>query len=370
MTRITQNEIARRLGVSRSTVAAALNPGSTVKLSETTRQRILQAARLLHYRPDRHARIMRGGPSGLIGILHFGGLLQVAAERAAHAANAVRRRELEVVATDLSWSVESIQAACTSLLDACVEGVIVAGMDDPAAAAALERLREASLPVVTLSGNPLPWAPHFRGDTRAATAELTRHYLALGHRRIALITPGTETGGRGTYLWSGEERRRGFEDALREAGGTLVETFSGGSARSRSVAPEGLLLGTRLSDDPFNPFLPGIEGMNRLLERPDRPTAVLCSNDELAYGALRVCHSRGIAVPGTMALTGYDDTALGRYCQVPLTTVRQPNAAMAEASVEALLALLRKDEASPEPGTTLFPCEVIYRESSGPPLAG
>ena len=366
MARITQNEIASQLGVSRSTVAAALNPASTVKLSEATRQRIIQAAERLHYRPDRHARIMRGGPSGLIGILHFGGLLQVAAERAAHAANAVRRRNLEVVATDLSWSVESIQAACTSLLDACVEGVIVAGMNDPAASDALERLRSAALPVVTLSGNPLPWGPHFRGDTRRAIADLTRHLIALGHRKIALMTHFSDAGGRGIYLWSGEERKRGFEDALREAGGEMVETLA--AHRPRSAPPQGILIRTRLSDDPFDPFVPGIEGMHTLLERPDRPTAVLCSNDELAYGALRVCRERGISVPRELALTGYDDTALGRYCQVPLTTVRQPSEAMAEASVNALLALLGRNEADSTPSTTLFPCEVIYRESSGQPL--
>ncbi|HWL53119.1 MAG TPA: LacI family DNA-binding transcriptional regulator [Chthoniobacteraceae bacterium] len=360
MAKVTQHEIAAKLGVSRSTVAAALNPGSTIRLNEATRQRIVAAARELNYRPDRYARIMRGGRSGLVGILHFGGLLQVAAERAAHAAAAVRKEGFEVVASDLSWSSESIQTACTSLLDARVEGAIVAGMvGDASAIEALERLRHAAVPIVTLSGNPLPWGPHFRGDTRQATRDLTRHLIATGHRRIGLLIHYPSDPHDRVYLWSSLEKRRGFEEALAEAGGSLVSRFRKGKG-----SPQGVITEVRLAGEPFDPFLPGIEGMLAVLKRPDRPTALLCSNDEFAYGALSVCRERGIAVPQEIAMTGYDDTALGRYAPVPLTTVRQPNQAMAEAAVKALLRLIEQGNCAPLPETTLFPCEILLRGSS------
>src|SRR5690606_23269922 len=114
-------------------------------------------------------------------------------------------------------------------------------------------------------------------------------------------------------------------------GGSLVARFT------KSRKPEGTVTRIGLPVSPFDPFSPGIEGMRAILKQKVRPTAVLGSNDEVAYGALSVCRSEGIAVPGEIALTGYDDTALGQFCEVPLTTARQPNEAMAEAAVKALL---------------------------------
>ncbi len=362
MPKITQQELATRLGVSRSTVAAALNPGSPIKLNEATRQRILKAAEQHHYRPDRYARVMRGGRSGLIGVLHFGGLLQVAAERATHAAQAVRREGYEVVAADLSWSTESLQTACASMLDARVEGVILSGLNLPASSQELRRLQTAGTPVVALSGNPLPWAPHFRADTRNAIARLTTHLLDLGHRRLALMTHITERKDEpGSYIWAGRERALGFEAALREAGGSLGPTFR------RSMRPQGIITRVGLPRSPFDPFGPGIEGMRALLRQSPRPTALLCSNDEVAYGALSVCQEAGLSVPGELSLTGYDDTTLGRYCAVPLTTARQPNEAMAEAAVEALVAAIQHGTPPRPAKPRLFPCEILLRRSTAPP---
>jgi len=272
------------------------------------------------------------------------------------------------VAADLSWASESVKAACSSLLDARVEGVIVAGLNAPGAVVDLERLRLANLPVVTLSGNPLPWAPHFRGDTRRGIRDLTAHLIALGHRRLALMThisSGEEAPG--AYVWAGTERRNGFEAGLKEAGGALVPAFDSSRARSRSLQgkPLGFVASTGLPRDPFDPFRPGLEAMRLLLQGPDRPTAVLCSNDEIAFGALQACREAGVAVPCDMAITGYDDIALGHYCDVPLTTVRQPNRAMAEAAVRMLIRLIGKEKIAQKERLQLFPCEVILRASSG-----
>ncbi len=365
MAKITQHQLARKLGVSRSTVAAALNPASTIKLNEATRQRILEAARELDYRPDRYARVMRGGKSGMIGILHFGGLLQVAAERAFHAAAALRTETYEVVAADLSWSVESVEAACSSLVDARVEGVIVAGMTIPSEASNLGRLREEGIPVVALSGNPLDWAPHFRGDTRLGIYDLTRHLLALGHRRLSLFTHiSTSERDAGDYIWAGSERVKGFSKALIEAGGKIVERFSARAAKAGD-APTGTIAPCALPSNPFDPFTPGYEGMKAILRGRQRPQAVLCSNDEIAIGAMRACRELGVSIPGELAITGYDDIALSAFCEVPLTTVRQPNQAMAEAAVTSLLRMIDGETIPPSRRLQLFPCEVIVRRSCG-----
>lgn len=385
MPRITQHQLARQLGVSRSTVAAALNPASTIQLRKETRQRVLSAARQLGYRPDRYARVVRGGRSGLIGILHFGGPFRSAAEHASHAAEAVRREGFEPVAADLFWSAEA-ERACASLLDARVEGVILAGLETatPSEAAGLERLRAEGVPVVVLGGHPfhsLSWAPHFRGDGRQGIRDLARHLLAAGHRRLALLAcPGPGPGADcdpnlGPAPETGE--RRGFEEALREAGGALVADFSPRAGKTRGPRNAlGAVFPVGLPEDASDPFLPGFAAMRRLLASRVRPTAVLCGADEIACGALRACDEAAVHVPRDVAITGCGDTAFGRYCGVPLTTLRPPAQAMAQAALKALLKLMADSRKAgqqadrPAPGARrprLFPYELLLRASSGGP---
>jgi DNA-binding LacI/PurR family transcriptional regulator len=360
--RITQRDLARRLGLSRSTVAAALNPSSRVKLTGETRRRVAQAAEKWRYRPDRHARVMRGGKSGLVGILHFGGLLQVAAERVFHATEALRRAGFECLAADLSWNASFCEPTCLSMIDARVEGVIVAGLDSLAALPALDHFRATRIPVVALSGNPVPGAPHFRGDAAGAYFELTRHFLARGHRRLAqMVSRSPADGHRRVYTWAGSERVRGFDAALRKARGQVVSRFP----RAESSQPLGILVDAVLSEDPFDLFEAGYRCMRKILAQSIPPTAVLCGNDEIAYGAMRACRENNIAIPSRIAICGYDDIALSRYCEIPLTTVQQPNQEMAEAAVQTLLKWIEGNPPKPSQMAKAFPGELKIRASSG-----
>jgi DNA-binding LacI/PurR family transcriptional regulator len=364
--RITQSELARKLGLSRSTVAAALNPYSPIKLNQKTRLRIAKAAEKWNYRPDRYARVMRGGKSGVIGMLNFGGLLQVAAERAFYATKVLHEEGWEILAADLSWDTASTQQACYSLIDARVEGVVVAGLNDPEAVSALEQFHASEIPMVALSGNPLgAWAPHFRGDASQAYFQLTRHLLSLGHRRLALMTPISKSPNPlRIYSWAASERARGFEEALAVSKGRIVPAFKDTQAEE----PLGVVYDAHASDNPFDPFSTGYAGMKEILAQPVTATAVLCSNDELACGAMQACRDQHIDVPNDIAITGHDDIAFSRYCAVPLTTVRQPNQLMAEAAISALCGLIQGGDAEKPGASQIFPCELIIRASSGAQL--
>ena len=125
---MTQADLARKLRLSRSTVAVALNPQSPVKLRKETRARILREAERLGYRPNKYAQVMRKGSSGLIGIFHFGGLSQVAAERIWFASRSVQEAGYQILVNDASWSHGGVRAGCEAMLDARVEGVVVAGL--------------------------------------------------------------------------------------------------------------------------------------------------------------------------------------------------------------------------------------------------
>lgn len=354
----TQVQIAENLGISRSTVAAALNPQSTIKLKEDTRRLILAEAERLGYRPHRYAQIMRSGTSGLIGLFHFGGLSQVAAERVWYASQAVQAAGYNVWSSDASWAVGGVRAGCEAMLDARVEGVIVAGLNDPVSVGELKILQAAKIPLVTLSGNELPNTPQIRGDARDAFRRLVRHLVAQGRRRLLLLFSLTHRIQQGAYIWAGIERQEGFRSGLAEAGGCEVAKFSG----KRGL--EGVVVGLDFVSDRFDPFRQAREAALDVLSREGpRPDAIICANDDWAVGTLSALRSRRIMVPDEVALTGFDNSAVGAYLDVPLTTVAQPSRQMAEQAVDTLL---RKIRGKRVPSTVVrLPCELVIRESCG-----
>lgn len=358
----TQAQLAKKLGLSRSTIAAALNPNSSVKLRAETRERIMAEAARLNYRPHRYAQVMRKGRSGMIGIFHYGGLSQVAAERVWFAAQAVRAAGYTVLINDGSWSSGGARAGCEAMLDARVEGVVIAGLNDPSGVEDLQALPRAGIPVVSLSGNALPGTPFLRGDARDAMKRLTRHLLRLGRRRLLLLMAHNRQVQPGTYVWAGEERLKGFHDALGKARARVVRQFSRKTSQveARVVTVEGTV-------DLFNPFEVARDSLAAVLSQGPQPDAVICGNDDWAIGALAACRDAGLRVPEDVALTGYDNTSVGAFLDVPLTTVQQPSQTMAERAVEILLKLVRGEKFSRSAVLT-FPCELIIRASCGAQL--
>jgi len=355
----TQAQIAKNLGISRATVAAALNPHSSVRLRSETRALVQKEVTRLKYRPHRYAQIMRAGKSGLIGVFHFGGLAQVAAERTWHASRAIKAAGYDVLANDASWNTGGVKAGCEAMLDAQVEGVIVAGLNNSLSTDELQSLRAARIPMVTLSGNELRGTPQVRGDARDAFERLTQHLISLGRRRLLLLLPLTQSmQQQGGYIWAGLERLQGFKAAMALAGGREISRFSRGR---RGI--EGRIVEVELDAAPFDPFAKACETMQLMLTQSLPPDAVLCSNDDWAVGTLSSLRESGLCVPHDVAITGYDNTAVGAYLDVPLTSVAQPNQAMAERAVDLLLKKIQGKRVPLAP--IKFPCELIIRSSCG-----
>lgn len=101
--------------------------------------------------------------------------------------------------------------------------------------------------------------------------------------------------------------------------------------------------------------------MERLLERSDRPTAVVAINDYVAMGAIRHAVSRGVKVPGDVSITGFDDILPSEYFVPTLTSVNHSYSALAEA---ALTVLVDRIEGRPVADETLVDTRAIFRESS------
>jgi LacI family transcriptional regulator len=169
-------------------------------------------------------------------------------------------------------------------------------------------------------------------DQTAGVGEVLRHLSALGHRRIAVLSWAVTT-----------SPDRPTERAVRE--------------QSAALGLDCELVPCAYSLDGSRPL--ALE----VLERPDRPTALFCLSDSLAYGALHGCRELGLSVPGDISLVGFDDHPLSRLIAPPLTSVNWSIDRTARAAVGFLV-----DHLAGEPGErrTVIAPSLVVRDSSGP----
>ncbi|MGH6634429.1 MAG: substrate-binding domain-containing protein, partial [Sphingopyxis sp.] len=150
---------------------------------------------------------------------------------------------------------------------------------------------------VRIGSAPLDDAKHcISSNDREVVAEAVRRLIALGHRRIGFV--------RGPVGFrSAAERETGFLEALAEAGLDLPAEFNApGNYR----------------------YTAGVEAGEALLSLAAPPTAIFCSNDEMAAGVISVAHSKGIKVPGQLSIIGFDDSPTATHIWPALSTVRWP----------------------------------------------
>ncbi|MEJ8631706.1 substrate-binding domain-containing protein [Sphingomonas sp. I4] len=172
-----------------------------------------------------------------------------------------------------------------------------------------------------------------RIDNRAAMAAVTAHVAGRGHRRIGLLA------GPDTFSVAAE-RLAGFRDGLAASG----------------VAYDPALV-VRCGFDPES----GAQAGRALLTLSERPSAILCSSDDMAAGLIGAAHRMGLRLPDDLAVTGFDDTAIAARLWPPLTVVRQPVGDMAFRAVEQVLASLRSQAVEDR----VLDFELVARESVG-----
>jgi LacI family transcriptional regulator len=148
----------------------------------------------------------------------------------------------------------------------------------------------------------------FMDDAQAAD-DITTHLANLGHRRIGFIR------GHANHAAS-HDRLVGYRRGLERAGIPLRDDYIHGGD--------------------FD-FESGLEAAKVMLDLPNPPTAIFASNDDMAAGVLSEAHDRGIDVPGTLSVAGFDDTTLARMVWPTLTTIHQPMSELAEAATGLLL---------------------------------
>jgi DNA-binding LacI/PurR family transcriptional regulator len=206
------------------------------------------------------------------------------------------------------------------------------------AEAMLRRFAAAHIPLVVIDPPAEP-----DGSTRSVGTTnwqgglaATRHLIDLGHRRIAAI-------GGPDGLWSCHARLDGYRSALRRAGLPADEKLVRSGALSAEHAR--VLAG-------------------QLLDLADPPTAIVAGNDSQAFGVLQALGERRLRCPDDVSVTGFDDVPIATWATPPLTTIRQPLAAMA---ATALWMLTRPDNASVSPRHIELETTLVIRDSTAPP---
>lgn len=327
-------EIAKRSGVSRSTVSRVINNDPNVNAE--TRERVASVIRALNFQPNAAARSLARGRSHVLGLVIPQGVgalftdpyFPILLQGISSACNA-REHSVMLWLAEPEYERRTIRQI---LHGGLIDGVIVSSMliDDPI----VQALSEANKPFILVGRFPMnPNVSYVDADNEKGAHEAVAHLIRLGRRRIATITGPSN-------MIAGSDRRDGYLAALRERGFTsdprlIVEgdfTEAGGYA-----------------------------AMQRLLAQ--QPDAVFTANDIMAQGALRALREAGRRVPDDVAVVGFDDIPAAAHTEPPLTTVRQPIQRLGAVAVDLLIDLVQKPEAGPK--RVQLPTELVIRRSCG-----
>jgi len=330
----TIRDVARLSGVSPMTVSRVIN--ESVRVSPETRRRVEHAIAELGYVPSRLARGLSRQRTGTIAVIvpdvanPFFTLIVRAAEEVA------RRADYRVILCDTRADLAVEQDVVGELLAHRVEGIVIAPVSDRSRPH-LRRLDRFGVPFVlidrTVAGVE---ADAVLGDSAGGAQRLVEHLISLGHRRIGIVVESDEVS-------TARDRRRGYEAAL--AGAEIP------------VDP------ALVADAPVDPQ-GGLEGMSRLLELEEPPTAVFAVNNLVALGAIEAVRAAGLDVPRDVALVCFDDIEYASRLYPFLTAMVQP--AETFGTLGAQLLLERIEGRGPARGRmVVLPGQFVVRLSCG-----
>ncbi|WP_157245613.1 LacI family DNA-binding transcriptional regulator [Nonomuraea typhae] len=321
---VTIYEVAQRAGVSIATVSRTLR--GTGPVASKTREKVLKAVEELNFTPSR---------------------LGVSLAEGRHAANGIVFPSLsgpyytevllgyEEVAAELGRSVLILSTAGRTRvrdlvkdLAGRVDGLLIFGHTAPDDV--VTELVQVGMPLVFVSREPLAGADTLRSENTASARLLAGHLLEHGYEHFAYL---------GAPLVSGDDVDERWQGVRSVLGGAI----------------EAVATGQYTVEDGYDAAL-------RLLRR-QRPQALVCSDDEVALGALLAAEELGLAVPDDLAVTGWDDIMAARHARPALTTIRQPMRELGARAARALDELITGARSTPNHLT--LTTELVIRASCG-----
>ncbi|UVI29170.1 LacI family DNA-binding transcriptional regulator [Paenibacillus spongiae] len=311
----TIKDLAKAAGVSITTVSRALNGYPDV--SEKTRNRIKRLADELSYRPNAQAQSLVLKKTKTIGVI-------MSELKSSNGKNSlpfevlcgINDRASELDYDIILFSTNPKKQSKKTYSDLCrersVDGAILQGLkinDIYLKEVLTQSLFPCVLIDIPLAGD---WVGHVTTDNINGAREAIRHLIRLGHRRIAMINGYNEAD-------VSHQRLAGYMLALQEAG----------------IPYDALLVWDgRFSEEG------GEAAMNEIIEKHPDVTAVFCSSDLMALGAMQAAERAGLSIPDSISLIGYDDISLAAYCSPKLTTIRQEKYELGYQAAQLLIDML------------------------------
>ena len=333
----TIDDVARMAGVSTATVSRVLNRPESV--SEALRKKVAAAVARLGYVPHAGARALMLRRSGTVGAV----FPTVDNTIFATAIDALQRRlaqsDIQLLIATSGYDVTSEMRQAINLMARGADALVLCGFCQHPDL--LRFMQQRSLPCVHVMVHE-PSGEHISVgfDNAAAMAQATQYLIDLGHRHIAMLAGATQNNDRAM------QRVEGVRRTLQAAGLDLP--------------------GERLVERPYA-LADAREGLRQLMAHKPAPTAVICGNDVLAFGALLETASLGLQVPRDLSIIGFDDLEMARHLQPALTTVRVPTEAMWSTAADRLVAAIRGE---PIQRSTQIDVALVVRQSTGPAPAG
>ncbi|WP_268794949.1 MULTISPECIES: LacI family DNA-binding transcriptional regulator [unclassified Sphingomonas] len=327
-------DVAKHAGVSPMSVSRVINGDSGVR--KETRAIVDDAIRELNYTPNLMARSLVTLQEIRIGVIYSNPSAAFMSDFLAGVFEEASNRAAQLILLKGQAGSAPTADAVGRLLGSGIGGVILA--PPLGEAVGLRRmLHDAALPVAVV-GAVASDAISVGIDDHGAARDMTRHLIALGHRRIGFVV-----GNRGQQ--ASIARIDGFRAAIADAGDVTATIVHGDFSYA-----SGLIAG------------------EQLLGSDDRPTAIFASNDDMAAAVVSVAHRRHLDIPADLTVTGFDDSTAAVTLWPPLTTIRQPVQQLAAEALQLLIREMRTGMPLPA-GERLRVLEhvLVERQSTAPP---
>ncbi len=331
---ITIKDIAQQLNVSVSTVSRALR--GAPEINKETKQAVLELAQRLDYQPNPIALGLVKNQTRIIGVIIPSFTIPFYASAISGIQEAATKAGYNIIICQSNESLATEIAVTRTLLASRIDGLIVSLSRETTTFDHFHRLVARELPMVFFNRvcESLPTS-RVIVDDYAGAYQATKHLLDVGCRRIAHIA------GPQNLLLS-QQRLQGYLDALEHAG--------------CPVLPELIRHGDLTIDN-------GAAIANYLLGLPGLPDGLFAVCDSAAFGAMQVIKSRGLSIPGDVALVGFTNEPVAAIVEPPLTTVAQPVFEIGQTAAELLLQEINAGKAA-KLTTKVLQTELIVRKSS------
>lgn len=305
------------------------------QVAAATRATVQASIDALGYRPNKVARRLRSGRTGVVGLL----IPRLAEHYFAELADAIvteaRQDDLSVVIDQTDGRRDSeVSPLRQGLEDGLWDGAIVS----PLSMTRDDLARHADAPLVALGEHGATFDLAWIGtDNVQAAQDATDYLISLGHKQIAVVGHQHGFGGE-----TGSLRTKGYRAAMRSAGLSV--------RRDWVVAPGGY------------GRVDGAKAAHQLLAAKVRPDAIFCFNDELAFGVLHALHAEGVSVPDDIAVIGWDDLSDAQFSVPGLTSVSVDRHAVARAALDQLLPQIAGQDSSHD--HVVIPHRIAIRAST------